>query len=105
MKEFIEKLIGRLEEAEKDCLEMYDWAGQSAIIEAKEIVNQLAEECSVTGGWITCSEKCPPPNTYCLITDNKGQIRVEKYISGGEWFAGFNYVIAWQPLPDPYKRN
>lgn len=55
-------------------------------------------------GWIPCSSDiCPPPDTYCLITDYKGQIRVEKHISGRQWFAGFNYVIAWQPLPEPFK--
>lgn len=44
MTEFVEKLIERLEEIEEHCLDMHNWQGQSAIVEAKEIVNELAEE-------------------------------------------------------------
>lgn len=76
MKEFIEKLIGRLEEqlmqASKDMQisEVYEdvqaYGGKYlAFDKALNIVNQLAEEYSVsakkahTGGWIPCSERLP----------------------------------------------
>ena len=66
MKEFIEKLIGRLEEKiEEKCIEAADKGNVfsdysykvQAFKEAIEIVNQLAEEYK--GGWIPCSERLP----------------------------------------------
>lgn len=66
------------------------------------LTNLLLEKYD-SGRWIKCSDICPPNNTYCLITDYKGDIRIEKHLSGNEWYAGFNYVVAWQPLPKPYE--
>ena len=72
MKEFIEKLIGRLEEAEKcnhekaleEIMEnghTMDAEGflnqEDAFNKAIEIVNELAEEYN--NGWIPCSERLP----------------------------------------------
>lgn len=81
MKEFIEKLIGRLEEElkladevkEKCAREnplMFDNAKgySTGIANAKSFVNQLAEEYKLFGnseqvnnGWIPCSERLPEP--------------------------------------------
>lgn len=52
------KLIERLEAIEEHCLDMHDWQGQSAIVEAKEIVNQLAEENK------TCYKTCNECEAY-----------------------------------------
>lgn len=84
MKEFVEKLIGRLEEEHEKCINRYGVVGGNApAIEVKqciEIVNQFAEEykekdCSKcsrrswyqigyadaekNNGWIPCSERLP----------------------------------------------
>ena len=58
MKEFIDKLINELEKLGEHCLYMNNWQGQTAICDAIEIVNQLAEEYKVSEmptGWIPCS--------------------------------------------------
>ena len=126
--EFVEKLIDRLEELRKaesdredysDNHDYYDdWEyafedGSSdgrhyAYVKAIGIIKELVEEHkditnTNNNGWVPCSEKCPPNDTYCLITDYKGDIRIEKHLSGNEWYAGFNYVVAWQSLPRSYK--
>ena len=59
MKEFIEKLINELEKLEEHCLYMNNWQGQTAICDAIEIVNQLAEEYGKdtnvrSNDWIPC---------------------------------------------------
>ena len=54
MKEFIDKLINELEKLGEHCLYMNNWQGNTAICDAIEIVNQLAEEYKVSEmptGW------------------------------------------------------
>lgn len=120
MKEFIEKLIEKLEEkylqAEKDMelSDTYDEAsrcgGRMAAYEtAQNIANQLAEEYSVTGGWIPCSSG-QFPEEYCnvLLTVNHFEEAQKGFLDHGVWYAedGIKYVpgsvIAWRPLPDLY---
>ena len=92
MKEFIEKLIGRLEERQNDIvgnlsLNAYYSDGYDKGIEyAIEIVNQLAEEYEQTidvadlvekygqknvlnDGWIACSERLPEVNEELFSDD------------------------------------
>ena len=91
MKEFIEKLIGRLEETrmryfltiantgdeELDCV--YEYVGK-AIDNAISIANELAEEYSAdtsqksANGWIPCSERLPETiddMLQCVIVTNE----------------------------------
>ena len=65
MNEFIYMLISRLEEIEEDCLDMHDWQGQSAIVNAITIVNELAEKYK--SDWIPCSERLPEVETEVYI--------------------------------------
>ena len=118
MKEFIEKLIGRLDVLEQVRLDMHDWQGQSAVSDAIEIVNQLAEEYGkdinvTTNGWILCSERLPEDTSFVLCTEKDTK---EIYVGwhddiedvGSRWFdfSGFSMdVIAWQPLPAPYTKG
>lgn len=138
MKEFVEKLIERLEEkvAEYDiriqrrngaCY--YDESQNQkklderarGIEQAIEIVNQLAEEYvpeTNVGKWIPCSERLPEDKyaeyyetVNISLTD--GTVTSGCYINiDKEWWGDItdgsyekitDKVIAWQPLPDPYK--
>ena len=97
--------------------------------ELKEIVHEVAEEYN--GGWIACSERFPEESGYYLVTyhdwsdgnflpkyDDTYVRRLHYQIS--DHFVGWNYpknvddraendchkeVIAWQPLPEPFKEN
>ena len=108
MKEFVNKLIGRLEELKTEALDKWDGgASHRAYSKAIEIVNELAEEYK--GGWIPCSERLPEANMAVLVCTNANQIDVDYY---GEYIKDFiglkgteQYAIAWQPLPQPYKEN
>ncbi len=85
MREFIEKLIGRLEKKENEAvlkapntsnisnIEYQKWMMKSyGFKESIEIVKQLAEEYNqdstkVSQGWISCSERLPEPYKTVLI--------------------------------------
>ena len=53
--------------------------------------------------WITCSEKLPDKmlSTY-LVTDNEGDVYICGWASG-EWVGAPREIIAWMPMPEPYK--
>ena len=100
-----------------------------AIYKSTEIVKEVAEEYN--GGWIACSERLPEESGYYLVTyhdwsdgnflpkyDDTYVRRLHYQIS--EHFVGWNYpknvddraendchkeVIAWQPLPEPFKER
>ena len=104
-------------------------ATQLAFDDAKNIVQEVAEEYN--GGWIACSERLPEESGYYLVTyhdwsdgnflpkyDDTYVRRLHYQIS--EHFVGWNYpknvddraendchkeVIAWQPLPEPFKER
>ena len=131
MKEFIEKLIGRLEEETYDmeiCEEQFDMNSpyfmdveykMVKFDDVKEIVNQLAEEYN--NGWIPCSERLPDNDDEVLcwyeyrimqgthVGEMKRTYGIGYYFNrfkhwGGEVSCGVDCkVIAWQPLPEPYK--
>ena len=101
----------------------------SAYNKALKIVQEVAEEYN--GGWIACSERLPEESGYYLVTyhdwsdgnflpkyDNTYVRRLHYQIS--DHFVGWNYpknvddraendchkeVIAWQPLPEPFKER
>jgi hypothetical protein len=119
MKEFIDKLIERLEELKelhaeliKDGLEEdYHSGCEGMCVDIIEIVNQLAEEYK--GGWIPCSERLPEEYTEVLGYGLDGHIyMVELYnteIYGKvwkQWNGGdirLKFIDAWMPLPAPFK--
>ena len=123
MKEFVEKLIERLEEelylADKDKKEanvlQFDRAVGygNGIAVALEIVNQLAEEYvpeTNDGKWIPCSERLPEKEADVLLSlrnlDVYTGFRANTegcFYTDGEGYVEFENVLAWQPLPEAYK--
>ncbi len=124
MKEFVEELICRLK-TKKESVELVnlDYAEglKDAYEIAIEIVNQLAEEHN--DGWIPCSEKLPENDDDVLCWyeyrimqgTHEGEMNrkceigyYNKYFKrwGGEVSCGRDCkVIAWRPLPEPYKED
>lgn len=130
MKEFVKRLIGRLEEERAKGI--YDSDNVITVKDAYrksiKIVNQLAEEykekdCSKcsrrswyqkgyadaekNNGWIPCSERLPEANQKVLTCDKDGWISVNvnmPYIGVRNDFE-CGYYVAWQPLPAPFKKG
>ena len=123
MKEFVEKLIERLEELrvrnfltiantgdEKlDCA--YEYVGK-VMDNTVSIVNELAEEYS-EDGWILCSERLPEKYDEFLCLNDYGEYIIGypriKILSDSYYVKTdneiMNDVIAWMPLPQPCKKG
>lgn len=61
--------------------------------------------------WIPCSERLPEEDGRFLVflPDRKGTFMCADFLSG-KWYPDdyectSNHVIAWMPLPEPYKRG
>ena len=117
MKEFINKLIGRLEARKKIILshKIIDAEDESMIFTYNEtinIVNELAEEYTNTStdtssGWVACSERLPKANQKVLTCDKDGWISVNvnmPYMGVRNDFK-CGYYVAWMPLPAPYQKG
>ena len=105
MKEFIEKLIGRLEE------ETHAWNDgyRNGIKSAIAIVNQLAEEYRQdldkdSQCWIPTSERLPEKNAIVLTCDKDGwiSVKVNMPYAGVKNDFECGYYTAWMPLPPAY---
>lgn len=125
MKEFIEKLIGRLEELKASgnpydsywdeamyrATELVNSTSNKTIDGVIEIVNQLAEEYK--GGWTPVSERLPDEGQAVLVQGFEDYYEAcncetklgVKGFSSGDWWASANNYIAWMPLPAPYKEG
>ncbi len=59
--------------------------------------------------WIPVSERLPKYGKEVLTCSNGGFIEIQSFEDGGYWenqkgdWTDFDEVIAWQPLPEPYK--
>lgn len=127
MKEFIEKLIERLEENKKEAQSEGSLSFAMGFKVAKQIVNELAEEYSANtpqksaGGWIPVTERLPKYDVLSeyyeevIVTLDDGRVTVGCYHNlDEEWWVNAEsgtkhainatgHVIAWQPLPAPYR--
>ena len=124
MREGFEKIIEQLESKAFERYEKKGMGGQMVIDydDAIEIFKQAAAEYN--NGWIPCSEQLPKESDkyndelypMCLVTIESGEtcLGVFRY-DVNKWYTKMfcgenNYsternVIAWQPLPEPYKET
>lgn len=51
--------------------------------------------------WIPCSERLPNQNGKYLVVGRQKAINILKF-DGGRWYGKWG-VVAWMPLPEPYK--
>lgn len=77
-------------------------------------VSHVLEQPSVTdtnvGEWIPCSERLPENNGNYMTCDEKGNIHIFWYddcqkcpFNISEYHTRYYPVVAWMPLPEPYK--
>jgi hypothetical protein len=73
---------------------------------------------TIRDGWIPVSEKLPKADEridgiarYYLVQNEYGDMFVARYRHSGYWEQIYNYepcedeIVAWMPLPEPYKED
>ena len=129
MKEAFEKILERLEAKKQYFQKFYEADGkteedecinkatQLAFDDAKNIVQEVAEEYK--DGWIPCSERLPEDNgVYFVTLDDdimprcidvrnfrNGVFEQRFIVSPLQGKCPEEKVVAWMPLPEPYKEN
>ena len=114
MNKVFEKILKRLEETKDiahddslaEIVSTRIW--NKAIHRAKQVVQEVEEEYN--GGWIPCSERLPEDSVEVLVCKQSGILDFDMYeYQYEDWkFNSKNHkntVIAWQPLPEPYKES
>lgn len=128
MKEFIDKLLSRLEEEKGIAFLTLANTGNKTkdivygevmayLNTAIDMVNELAEEYINTStiskmenvGWIPCSERLPKADHYVLCQGNNSMFVACVDSFDGEWRDNHFYkrtnVKAWCELPAPYTEG
>ena len=90
------------ENAEKECRQCAEDYKQFA--EWLKELKQLREQTR----WISVSERLPKIQNYSdyyLVTLKSGVVNIAMFIEcdGKHWWTSYSDVIAWMPLPEPYK--
>ena len=116
MKEFVEKLIGRLEEFKSEvdktaCKEnkLLTMQKNLVISTAIDIINELAEEYN--NGWISVKDRLPTEEGRYLVVGKTGGATVTRWYMPNKFhpqghFGGNSaeYIRYWMPRPQaPYK--
>ena len=123
MQEVFEKIIEKLEACKdimlspnnSDCFGeecKYNDCMVCVFANAIEIVKQEAEQYN--NGWIPCRERLPEPIRPALVTlrnwmNDRYFVRVGRFHTDhwktDEGIVENSVVIAWQPLPEPFKER
>ena len=113
MNEAFEKILDRLSNIHRVVKTDEDAEWNRAIYKSTEIVQEVAEEYNV--GWIACSERLPEDDSICIVTveypNNEIVVDYGWFDRNGVcWFVGMqefrtSNILAWQPLPEPFKER
>ena len=111
MNKSFEKILERLSNIHRVVKTDEDAEWNRAIYKSAEIVREVAEEYNV--GWIACSERLPEDDSICIVTveypNNETVVDYGWFDRKSVcWFVGTqefrtSNILAWQPLPEPFK--
>lgn len=82
---------------------------KNKLSEAMEKLARLedAEDTNVLSKWIPCSERLPEDNTDVIVCFYSGTVTEMRYWRNGIFQGIYEHttkvVVAWMPLPEPYK--
>lgn len=98
------KLLKELRKQSHDYIDP-NFGGRTACVEMED-VDYIIEKQPKVGKWISVEKELPKEKGYYLVT-RKGHTCAEvRQFRGKKWAVDtqhFGEVIAWQPLPEPYK--
>ena len=96
--------------------ELEDWKHMDKdmseiVLMAIDTFEKIVKEQPQINEWVSVEEKLPSKKGRYLCTFKPKSEKVEKTLIGVKYFDGFKWedifnlfeVIAWQPLPTPYK--
>ena len=79
---------------------------------ALDIVNVLLndlEEDEKENEWIPCSERLPENETNVIANFSSGTVTELRHVANGIFHGIYEYstkvIVAWRPLPEPYKED
>lgn len=113
MNKAFEKILERLDSHIEDAKSEGDFSYIKPFEIAKIAVHEVAEKYN--GGWIPCNERLPEDDSICIVTveypNNETVVDYGWFDRIGVcWYVGMqefrtSNIIAWQPLPEPYKER
>lgn len=86
----------------------------SDLINRQDVINEITEvkerilDMPIFKQWIPCSERLPDYHDEVLVT-SLGEVAIAWLYLDGNWRSNdmpepmYKYIVAWMPLPDPYK--
>ena len=66
-------------------------------------VTDALKEIPSAQQWVPCSERLPDQNGKYLVVGRQKAINILKF-DGGRWYGKWG-VVAWMPLPSPYREE
>ena len=119
MNKAFEKILERLEELQNYACFPTEWVNEEQSKIHSYYANKLTEILKLTeqysNGWIPCSERLPEDDSICIVTveypNNKTMVDYGWFDRKSVcWFVGMqefrtSNILAWQPLPEPYKES
>ena len=80
-----------------------EWGWTEETVEAIEMGIHALKETQ----WIPCSEKMPEDNTDVIVCFYSGTVTEMRYWGNGIFQGIYEHtaktIVAWMPLPEPYK--
>ena len=74
------------------------WGYEEALYEIQKLLKEDSAQ-----QWIPCSERLPDQNGKYLVVGRQKAINILKF-DGGRWYGKWG-VVAWMPLPSPYREE
>ena len=74
----------------------------------EQLIDDL-EEDEKENEWILCSERLPENETNVIASFSDGTVTELRHVANGIFHGIYEYstkvIVAWKPLPEPYKEE
>ena len=81
----------------------------SDVFEMLEQLQDDLEQDEKENGWIAVSERLPEDGTNVIASFSSGTVTELRYVANGIFHGIYEYstkvIVAWRPLPEPYKED